>query len=91
MQIHQSTGPPLRLETVKNRRVVGEVGFYLGKKRAASVITNEDSVIYRLSIDKLKRLENKNPETASMLHQLVVRLLAERVTRLIRTVNALQK
>lgn len=91
MQIYQSTGPPLRLETMKNRRIVGEVGFYLGKKRAASVITNEDSVIYRLSIDKLKRLENKKPETASMLHQLVVRLLAERVTRLIRTVNALQK
>ncbi len=91
MQIHQSTGPPLRLETVKNRRIVGEVGFYLGKKRAASVITNEHSVIYRFSIDKLKRLENKNPEMASILHQLVVRLLAERVTRLIRTVNALQK
>lgn len=90
-QIDQSTGPPLRLETMKNSRIAGEVGFYLGEKRTASVVTDEDSVIYRLSIDKLKRLEKKNPETTSLLHQLVVRLLAERVTRLIRTVNALQK
>jgi MFS superfamily sulfate permease-like transporter len=59
LQTHRSTGPPLCLEILKNRRIVGEVGFYLGKKRAASEITNEDSVIYRLSIDQLKRLENK--------------------------------
>lgn len=55
-QIDQSTGPPLRLETMKNSRIAVEVKFYLGEKRTAHVVTDEDSVIYRLSIDKLKRL-----------------------------------
>lgn len=90
-QIDQPGGPSLRLETMRNGRIAGEIGFYLGKNRTASVITDEQSVIYRLSIKDLKRLEKKNPETANILHQVVVHLLAERVTHLIRTVEALQK
>ncbi len=67
-QIDQSNRPPLRLETMNNSGIAREVGFYLGKKRTASVVTDEDSVIYRLSIDKLKRLEKNNPETTRELH-----------------------
>jgi len=81
----------LRLETMRNGRVVGEIGFYLGQERTASVITDEKSTIYRLSAEELKKLEQDNPEAASMLHQIIIRLLAERVTHLVRTVNALQK
>lgn len=90
-QIDQSDGPSLRLETMRNSRIAGEIGFYLGKNRTASVITDEHSVIYRLSIKDLRKLEKTNPETANLLHRVVVHLLAERVTQLIRTVNALQK
>ena len=90
-QIDQPDGPSLRLETMRNGRIVGEIGFYLGKKRTASVITDEKSVIYRLSIKDLERLEKKNPETANILHQVVVHLMAVRFTHLIKTVNALQK
>jgi SulP family sulfate permease len=76
---------------MRNGRIVGEIGFYLGEKRTASVITDEKSVIYRLSIKDLERLEKKNPETANILHQVVVHLMAVRFTHLIKTVNALQK
>ena len=90
-QLDRPDLPSLRLETMRNGRVVGEIGFYLGQDRTASVITDEPSTIYRLTAEDLKQLEMDNPEAASMFHQIIIRLLAERVTHLVRTVNALQK
>ncbi len=90
-QLEQGDGSFLRLESMRNGRVVGEIGFYLGQNRTASVITDEKSTVYRLSAEDLKQLELENPEAASILHQIIIRLLAERVTHLVRTVNALQK
>lgn len=90
-QLDQPDGPSLRLETMRNGRIVGEIGFYLGQNRTASVITNEPSIIYRLSNADLKQLEKDNPEAAATLHQIIIRLLAERVTHLVKTVYALQK
>ncbi len=81
----------LHLETIKNGRVVGDIGFYLGHARTANVTASEQCIIYRLSIKDLKQLEKENPAAASMLHQVIVRLLAERITHLVKTVNALQK
>lgn len=81
----------LHLETMKHCRVVGDIGFYLGRPRTADVVTAEQCTMYRLSSTKLRELEKENPEVASKLHQLIVRLLAERVTHLVKTVSALQK
>lgn len=81
----------LNLETMRNGRVIGDIGFCLGRPQTADVITAEKCILYRLSASELRQLESKNPEVASMLHRLMVRLLAERVSHLIKTVNALQK
>lgn len=90
-QLERSGRSSLRLETMRNGRVVGEIGFYLGQERTASVIADEKSTVYRLSMADLKQLERENPEAASVLHQIIIHLLAERVTHLVKTVNALQK
>ena len=79
------------LETMRNGRVIGDIGFYLGYTHKADVVTAEDCILYRLTANNLKQLENENSEIASLLHQIMVRLLAERVTHLVKTVNALQK
>ncbi len=79
------------LETTKNGRVIGDIGFYLGHTHNADVITAEKCILYRLSTKNLRQLEKQNPKVASVLHQAMVRLLAERVTHLVETVNALQK
>ena len=63
----------------------------MGQNRTASVVAEEKSTLYRLSTKELKLLEEENPEAASVLHQIIIRLLAERVTHLVKTVNALQK
>jgi SulP family sulfate permease len=82
---------PIRLETMKGGRVVGEIGFYLGHTRTAAVVADEPSTVYRLTASALKEMEKNNPEAASLFHQIIVDLLAERVTHLINVVNALQR
>lgn len=83
--------PPVRLETMKSGRVIGEIGFYLGQKRTAAVVADESSIIYLLTAKNLAKMEKKSPGVASYFHQLIIQLLAERTTHLIRTVAALEK
>ena len=76
---------------MKGGRVIGEIGFYLGQSRTAAVIADEPSTFYLLSAKSLANMEKKSPEVASYFHQLIIQLLAERTTHLIRTVSALEK
>lgn len=82
---------PVRLETMYSGRTVGEIAFYLGTQRTASVIADLDSVVYSLSIDELKNMEAANPEIANIFHRVSVLLLSERVMHLTRTVRALER
>jgi SulP family sulfate permease len=82
---------PVRLETMYSGRSVGEIAFYLGTQRTASVIAELDSVVYSLSIDELKDMEATNPEIANIFHRISVLLLSERVMHLTRTVRALER
>jgi CRP-like cAMP-binding protein len=90
-QLSRPGRAPIRLETTGSGNVVGEIGFYLGQARTADVISDERGTVYRLSLERLKDLESTNPEVASVLHQAVVHLLAERVVRLTHTVQALER
>ncbi len=82
---------PIRLETMRGGRVVGELGFYLGTKRTASVVADEPSRIYILSKSDLQKMEQIDPEAASTFHRIIIQLLSERVVHLINTVNAIQR
>ncbi|MBK8905018.1 MAG: SLC26A/SulP transporter family protein [Anaerolineaceae bacterium] len=82
---------PLRLETMGSGRVVGEMGFYLGQERTASVVADGPGVVYELSRQDLARMEMETPEAAAGLHRLIAHLLAERATHLVETVDALQR
>lgn len=82
---------PLRLQTQRGAQVIGEIGFYLGQPRSADVVADVPSVVYRLSADGLRRMEQQDPALASVLHQLIIRLLAGRVMHLTEVVDALQR
>lgn len=89
-QLESPGREPLRLETMRGGRTVGELGFYLGTRRSAAVVADEPTVIYRLSRARLDELEQDDPEAASALHRVIVHLLGERVLHLMRAVDALQ-
>jgi len=90
-QLEQPGKSPLRLETMRGGRTVGELGFYLGTQRSAAVITDEPSVVYVLTREKMAEIENDDPAAAYAFHRIIVHLLGERVLHLVRAVDALQR
>lgn len=89
-QLEAPGKPPVRLETIRGGRIVGELGFYLGARRTASVIADEPSVVYVISQAELEEIEKNDPEVAYVFHRIVVYLMGERMVHLIKVVNALQ-
>ena len=72
-------GELMRLRSVKNGAMLGEITFYLGGVRTASVKAEEPSTIYRLSPDHLRRMQKEDPALAALLHEWIARTLAERL------------
>ena len=90
-QLEAEDQAPVRLETMRAGRVVGEIGFYLGKVRTAAVVADEPCTVYRLSASSLERMEREAPKGAFVFHRIINHLLAERASHLIRTVSALRR
>jgi len=69
----------MRLRSIRGGATVGEIGLYLRNTRTASVIASRNSVVYRLTGQSLKEMQEKDPEIAALFHEWIVRLLAERL------------
>ena len=60
--------------------VIGEMSSYTqDRKRTATVISNEFSVLYYLSAEKIARFDRENARLASSIHELVARTLGTRI------------
>lgn len=81
----------IRLETMQGGRTVGELGFYLGTARNASVVAEGPGRVYRLTRAGLAQMEQADPEAAAALHRLAVFSLGDRLLQMNRTVVALQR
>lgn len=88
-QLEVSKDKTIRLKSLGPGTMIGEAGLYLKQTRSATVIANEASVVYRLSADALKRMEEDEPRLASKLHEWVARVLSERLSENNRTLEAL--
>lgn len=89
-QLEQPGRAPLRLETMRGGRAVGELGFYLGTRRSAAVVADRPTVVYTLTRAALADIERDDPEAAYAFHRIIVHLVGERVLHLVRAVDALQ-
>ena len=90
-QIERPGQPPMRLETMRGGRTVGELGFFLNTPRTAAVMADEASIAYRLSRHALERMESEQPQAALAFHRLMLQLLGDRAIHLMRSVQALQR
>lgn len=79
----------LRLRSMTAGVVIGEVGFYLGKARSASIIVTEDGILQRLSHKALRQMEATDPQTASAIHVLIASILSARLATTNRLVQEL--
>ena len=87
--LEQEGHVPIRLQTVVDDTIVGEIGFYLGELRTATVIAEDPSVVYRLSKCALAALEAEQPIVALALHKLLVEKTAKRVSLVSKSVKGL--
>ena len=79
----------MRLRSIRSGTVVGELGLYLKGERTANVVATQKSVLYKLQLDSMKKMETQDPDVASALHEWIARLLAERMTDNNRAIEAL--
>lgn len=87
--LRDEAGHVLRLRSMTAGAVIGEVGFYLGKARSASIVVTEAGVLQRLSHDALRQMEETATQTASAIHVLIASMLSDRLATTNRLVQEL--
>lgn len=88
VKLQLEDGKTIRLRTMGPGNIVGEIAMFLGLKRSASVVADEQTVIYMLSRDGLEAMEKNSPEIAAAFGKFIIRLLAERLVETNRTLQA---
>ncbi|SAK70282.1 sulfate transporter [Caballeronia pedi] len=72
-------GRTLRLRSFGAGTIVGEMAVYTGARRSADVVADEPTVVLRLALSTLQRLESDDPALAARMHKFVARVLAARL------------
>jgi SulP family sulfate permease len=69
-----------RVKKFRPGALIGELSAYTPERiRTATVVANEDSVLYHLSAESLARLDAENLKLAASIHELVARTLGGRI------------
>jgi len=82
-------GRVARLRTMGAGTVVGELGLYLDANRTASIVTESNCQVYRLTRNNLTRMREENPALASTFHHFMMRMVAVRLVSTSRTLQAI--
>ncbi|MBD3306612.1 cyclic nucleotide-binding domain-containing protein, partial [candidate division KSB3 bacterium] len=89
IQLETKDQKPIRLRTMGPGTIVGELGIYLNRRAAASVIVLHPGTIYRLSRHALQQMQATDPHLAAFFHEFMASLLSERLIHMNTTVQAL--
>jgi len=81
----------IRLQTLSERVVVGELGLYIDLKRTASIIAEEDVRAYRLSKNALEEINKEEAALAAAIHEFIACLLARLLADTTRLISALDQ
>lgn len=84
-----SKGKFIRLRNQGGGTMVGEMGLFLRQSRTATVVADEPSVLYKLSLSEYHRMMQDDPELAFHLHQWIGRVLSVRLAENNHTLEAL--
>ena len=87
--IETSDGKEIRLRTMGPGTIVGELGFYLNQRRAATVYAVEATTVYQFALSAKERMEASHPRLAADFHQFMARSLCDRLTHTLEIVENL--
>jgi len=76
-----STGDVLRLAKLNAGAMVGELAFYTGEARTASIAADSDAAVYVLRRDELARLRAAHPDLATRFDHMVIQKVSHALTR----------
>ena len=82
------SGTKHRIRRAGSGTVFGEVGFYLGTPRTASVIVDNGGDLYVLCQAANARLEQDHPQIAGALHKFMIRVITRRLQLTTTTLQA---
>ncbi|MEO1089950.1 MAG: SulP family inorganic anion transporter [Pseudomonadota bacterium] len=71
--------PDTRLRTMESQTVVGEMGFFRGAVRTASVRADQPSLVYAIDRATIEMLKSTDPPAVVAFQGLVIRTLADRL------------
>jgi SulP family sulfate permease len=74
-------GATLRRRTYTSGTILGEMGFFSGALRSASVIADQPSTLHYLSAESFQQIEREAPLLAACFNKGIVNLVAERLRR----------
>lgn len=89
VEIRGPGGASVRLATIGPGAIIGEVAFYLGKPRTASVVVEAPMVAWRFTRANLDRLQGETPAVAFRFHEGIAAVMAARLTSTNRLVGFL--
>jgi SulP family sulfate permease len=84
-----SDGKFIRLMTQGVGTMVGEIGLFLRQTRTATVVADEPSTLYRLSIEAYNKMMHDDPDLAFHLHQWIGSVLSTRLAENTQTLEVL--
>jgi len=73
--------PPLRLAKVRHGALLGELAFYLGEPRTATIVATRPSSVRVMRRDALERMRVEKPELAMKFDHMVIRSLGGALKR----------
>lgn len=87
--IRDSDGRLVRLKRMSGWTVVGEMGFFRSSPRAATVVAEEETLVYTLARERFEAMRQTSPALAIAFLEFIVRVLADRLDTANREVAAL--
>jgi SulP family sulfate permease len=81
----------IRLFTSESSILVGEMGFFSGKRRRASVVAETPCVAYELTAENFLTLQRRNPKLVNEFYQAVINILIHRIRSLDRDLEIFQR
>jgi CRP-like cAMP-binding protein len=83
-------GPPVRLAKVRHGALLGEIAFYLGEPRSATIVATRPSSVRVMRRTALERMRAEKPELATRFDHMVIRSVAgslKRTTQMVTTLT----
>lgn len=75
-------GHSIRIFTTESNVLLGEMGFFSGNPRSATVIADTHCVVCQLTVAILNQIEDEHPELIIEFYESVIQLLSNRINEL---------